>query len=227
MAMQQTRIQRRARLLRPDLNDVLPLDPRDPDVIRAKPPRLLARSAGAADPKPRRHRDLRLGTERRLVESWDGPDSSPLMTLVLDTSVLYAAMDRRDRSHLDCRALIETAQEQVAIPAPILPQVDYWVSKGRGMGAMIALLRESPREPMAWWTWSGVTTNGWPRSSTATRISTWICRCGGDGHRGAPGEGKLATLDRRHFSNIRPRHVEALELLPQGASGVVTRAATT
>lgn len=28
------------------------------------------------------------------------------------------------------------------------------------------------------------------------------------------GEPKLATLDRRHFSVMRPRHVEALELLP-------------
>ena len=28
------------------------------------------------------------------------------------------------------------------------------------------------------------------------------------------GERKLATLDHRHFSLLRPRHVEALELLP-------------
>jgi predicted nucleic acid-binding protein len=27
-------------------------------------------------------------------------------------------------------------------------------------------------------------------------------------------EPKLATLDRRHFSMLRPRHVDALELLP-------------
>ena len=28
------------------------------------------------------------------------------------------------------------------------------------------------------------------------------------------GERKLATLDRRHFGTIRPRHVSALDLLP-------------
>jgi predicted nucleic acid-binding protein len=28
------------------------------------------------------------------------------------------------------------------------------------------------------------------------------------------GEPKLATLDHRHFGVMRPRHVEALELLP-------------
>ncbi len=28
------------------------------------------------------------------------------------------------------------------------------------------------------------------------------------------GETKLATLDRRHFGLLRPRHVEAIELLP-------------
>lgn len=29
------------------------------------------------------------------------------------------------------------------------------------------------------------------------------------------GETKLATLDHRHFGLLRPRHVEALELLPR------------
>ncbi len=29
------------------------------------------------------------------------------------------------------------------------------------------------------------------------------------------GEEKLATLDRRHFGLLRPRHVDALTLLPQ------------
>jgi hypothetical protein len=33
------------------------------------------------------------------------------------------------------------------------------------------------------------------------------------------GEPKLATLDRRHFSIMRPRHVEALELLPASIVG--------
>jgi predicted nucleic acid-binding protein len=28
-------------------------------------------------------------------------------------------------------------------------------------------------------------------------------------------EPKLATLDRRHFGTVRPRHVDALELLPE------------
>lgn len=29
------------------------------------------------------------------------------------------------------------------------------------------------------------------------------------------GEPKLATLDRRHFGTLRPRHVDALRLLPE------------
>ena len=31
------------------------------------------------------------------------------------------------------------------------------------------------------------------------------------------GEPKLATLDHRHFGTMRPRHVDALELLPAGS----------
>jgi predicted nucleic acid-binding protein len=33
------------------------------------------------------------------------------------------------------------------------------------------------------------------------------------------GEPKLATLDHRHFGVMRPRHCEALELLPAGVKG--------
>lgn len=31
------------------------------------------------------------------------------------------------------------------------------------------------------------------------------------------GERKVATLDHRHFGTMRPRHVDALELLPAGS----------
>lgn len=34
------------------------------------------------------------------------------------------------------------------------------------------------------------------------------------------GEPKLATLDRRHFAAVRPRHREALELLPSSDPAV-------
>jgi predicted nucleic acid-binding protein len=37
-------------------------------------------------------------------------------------------------------------------------------------------------------------------------------------------ETKLATLDHRHFSVMRPRHVDALELLPQLRSNTVVGA---
>lgn len=33
------------------------------------------------------------------------------------------------------------------------------------------------------------------------------------------GESRLATLDHRHFGTMRPRHVQALELLPTGPAG--------
>ena len=64
------------------------------------------------------------------------------MALVIDTGVLYAALDRDDGAHPRCRALLENTRETRVLPSPILPEVDYWVAKHLGVGTMISLLRD-------------------------------------------------------------------------------------
>ena len=49
------------------------------------------------------------------------------MVLILDTGPLYASLDRSDADHVACRRLIETADEPLVIPAPVLVEVDYWI----------------------------------------------------------------------------------------------------
>jgi hypothetical protein len=64
------------------------------------------------------------------------------LALILDTGPLYASLDRTDRDHRRCRALIEGTDEALVIPSPVLPEVDYLVSEKMGPGLMLALLRD-------------------------------------------------------------------------------------
>jgi predicted nucleic acid-binding protein len=137
------------------------------------------------------------------------------MALVIDTGVLYAAMDRDDRAHEGCRRLLEMTREPLVLPSPILPEVDYWVAKHLGPGPMIALLRDIE---------SGAFRVEDLRSNDYSRIAQILDKYDDleVGFVDAAvlavterlGEHKLATLDHRHFAVLRPRHVEALDLLP-------------
>ncbi|GDX83169.1 ribonuclease VapC [Deltaproteobacteria bacterium] len=137
------------------------------------------------------------------------------MALVIDTGVLYAAMDRSDSAHVACRALLEASTEALVIPSAILPEVDYFVSRHLGPGAMVSLLRDIRR---------GVFRVENLEPADYPRVEEVIDRYADSdvGFVDAAvlavverlGEVKVATLDRRHFSMLRPRHCEALTLLP-------------
>src|SRR5438093_2022030 len=51
------------------------------------------------------------------------------MALVLDTGVLYAALDAEDPDHPACAELLAGAGEELVIPEPVLVELDYWVRK--------------------------------------------------------------------------------------------------
>lgn len=137
------------------------------------------------------------------------------MALVVDTGVLYAAMDRDDRAHDRCRRLLEATGEPLVLPSPILPEVDYWVAKHLGPGAMIALLRDIS---------AGAFVVEDLVAADYERIAQILDKYDDQdvGFVDAAvlavterlGERRVATLDHRHFAVLRPRHVEALDLLP-------------
>lgn len=137
------------------------------------------------------------------------------MALILDTGPLYAALDRSDQDHAACRALIESSEEPLVIPSPVLVEVDYWIGQRLHVGVLVALLDDISA--------------GAYRVEDLTppdylRIRT-LCDRYADADIGFVDaavlavverldEPKLATLDHRHFGLLRPRHREALELLP-------------
>jgi hypothetical protein len=124
-------------------------------------------------------------------------------------------MDRSDRHHAACRALIERAEEMRIIPAATLPELDYLLAQRVGPGAMLALLRDIR---------AGVFVVEDLEFEDLERIGDLIDTYADldVGYVDAAvlatvermGEPKLATLDRRHFAAMRPRHVEALALVP-------------
>lgn len=137
------------------------------------------------------------------------------MALILDTGPLYAALDRSDGDHGACRRLLEDATEPLVIPAPVLVEVEYWVQRRLGTGAWLALLDDVA---------AGAFQVEDLVSADYRRVRE-LCDRYADADIGFVdaavlavterlGEPKLVTLDRRHFGTLRPRHVDALTLLP-------------
>lgn len=62
------------------------------------------------------------------------------MALILDTGPLYASLDRNDDAYAACRRLIESANEALVIPAPVLVEVDYWIHERLHPAVLVALL---------------------------------------------------------------------------------------
>ena len=137
------------------------------------------------------------------------------MALILDTGPLYASLDRSDADHAACRALIEAADEPLLIPSPVLVEVDYWINRRLHAGALIALIADIE---------AGAYVVADLEPSDYARVRE-VCDRYADADIGFVdaavlaiverlNEPKLATLDRRHFGLLRPRHRESIELLP-------------
>lgn len=137
------------------------------------------------------------------------------MALILDTGPLYASLDRSDADHGACRALIESADEPLVVPSPVLVELDYWIHARLHPGVLVAFLDDLV---------SGAYRVENLERADYRRIRQ-ICDRYSDNDVGFVdaavlaiverlGELKLATLDHRHFRVLRPAHVDALRLLP-------------
>jgi predicted nucleic acid-binding protein len=137
------------------------------------------------------------------------------VALILDTGPLYATLDRSDADHAACRSLIESTSEPLVIPSPVLVEVDYWIHQRLQPGALVALLGDIEEGAYA-------VENLLPADYRRVRE---VCDRYADADVGFVDaavlavverldEPKLASLDHRHFGLLRPRHCDALALLP-------------
>ncbi|HWQ24501.1 MAG TPA: PIN domain-containing protein [Gaiellaceae bacterium] len=136
------------------------------------------------------------------------------MTLVCDTTVVYASLDRRDRNHRVCADLL-AAEERLVLPSPTLVEVDQ-LAHTRGIPrALAALLGELL---------DGGFVIAEPDLESYARVRDLV-----ETYADLPlgfvdatvvaiaerlGETTIATLDRRDFSVVKPLHCEAFTLVP-------------
>lgn len=134
--------------------------------------------------------------------------------MIADTGVVYAAMDRSDPSHASCVELLERTGDPLVVPSPVLVELD-WIGDARGVPVLDATLASVE---------SGSIEVIDLSPADYTRIRE-LCRQYRDLGLGLVdasvvavaerlGEETVATLDHRHFSVVRPRHVASFRLVP-------------
>ncbi len=133
--------------------------------------------------------------------------------MILDTGPLVALIDRSDPDHARCSRLLSESNERRVVPVCVLVEVEYQLRPWRdGFAALMADLHAGRLEAHL------------PDGRELTRAAELV-----EQYADLPlgfvdasvlatverhGERKLATLDRRHFSIVRPAHVDHLTLLP-------------
>lgn len=136
--------------------------------------------------------------------------------LVVDAGPLIAAALTDDRNHEPCVELLAHAPGPLVVPTLVITEVAYFLAGRVGVAAEMAFadsLRrgELQAEP--------VEAEDWPRISGLldeySDLELGIVDASVVALCERLGETELATLDRRHFSVIRPRHCDALTLLPR------------
>ena len=134
--------------------------------------------------------------------------------MITDTGVVYAAMDWSDPRHAACVELLERTGDPLVVPSPVLVELD-WLGDARGVPVLDATLASVE---------SGSIEVIDLSPADYTRIRE-LCRQYQDLGLGMVdasviavaerlGEETIATLDHRHFSVVRPRHVTAFTLVP-------------
>ena len=135
--------------------------------------------------------------------------------LVVDAGPIVAAAATRDRYHAACVSLLASAPRPLVVPALVVTEVAYFLSDRIGDVAERAFARSlardellvEPVEPRDWLRIEELL-DEYADLPLGIVDASVIAACE------RLGATELATLDRRHFSVVRPRHCPALELLP-------------
>jgi predicted nucleic acid-binding protein len=138
------------------------------------------------------------------------------LALVLDTGPIVALLDASDPEHERCVAMVDDVGEDLVVPAPVLIEVDYWLLKLYGASPWITFVEDVARGA---YRLHPLDEQDLVRAAELERTyesldlglvdAAVVVACE------RLGETKVATLDRRDFSVVRPRHCERLRLLPE------------
>jgi uncharacterized protein len=136
--------------------------------------------------------------------------------ILVDTGPLVAVGARDDRYHKVCTDLLEAANEELLVPATVSAEVCYLLQSRGGTGSEAAFLRLFPAGNL---TPVDITVDDYERMAELVERYDDLKLGGTDASVVAIAERlgvtKVATLDRRHFGAVRPRHAEAFTVLPE------------
>lgn len=120
-----------------------------------------------------------------------------------------------DADHERCAPLLEPRPERRVLPAPVLVELDHMLGRELGADAFPALLDTIRAGELDV---EDLTASDYERATELMRtyadLEAGFVDCAVLAVTERLDEPKLATLDHRHFGTMRPRHVEALDLLP-------------
>ncbi|HTL94789.1 MAG TPA: PIN domain-containing protein [Gemmatimonadaceae bacterium] len=132
-----------------------------------------------------------------------------------DTGVLYALMDRDDAWHSRVRAWWARSRDDVLVPVVVLPEVAYLLGRRIGADAEVAFARAVSDGEFVL---EGLAAEDVERAAELMGIYIDTPLGFVDACVVAAAERldivSVLTVDRRHFSLVRPRHVPSLRLLP-------------
>ena len=137
------------------------------------------------------------------------------VALLVDSGPLFALVDADDRDRPACVELLETHRGPLVVPTLVIAEVAHLIGKRLGSRAETRFLGDLASgsfvvEPVAATDWLRIAELVWKYRDL--RLGTVDASVVAAAER--LGIVEVATLDRRHFSVVRPKHAERFELLP-------------
>lgn len=134
--------------------------------------------------------------------------------MIVDSGILFALADKRDKNHRAAAAIFRLPEPKV-VPEPVIVETDWMILRRLGVDAEVSFLRALSEGTFAVES---------PTRADRERVAELVLRYR-DLELGYVDasivaiaerlkERRIATVDRRDFSAVQPRHVPAFELLP-------------
>ena len=133
----------------------------------------------------------------------------------MDAGPLYAYVDADDKHHEECLELLATHPGPLLVPMLVITEVTYLLASRFGPVPEIRFLGDLANGNLVA---EPVVPRDWLRIAELASVYRDLPLGTADASVVAAAERlqaeQVATLDRRHFSVVRPIHVDAFELLP-------------
>ena len=134
---------------------------------------------------------------------------------MVDAGPLYAYVDADDRHHRACLALLESHPGPLVVPTLVITEVAYLIGSRLGVEPEVRFLGDVAAGAFAV---EPVAPSDWLRIAELVSRYRDLPLGTVDASVVAVGERlgitELATVDRRHFSVVRPNHTAGFTLLP-------------